>query len=78
MDYCTDLDRFMALVGATDASVADATKLSRSAVWRLRTGKRKPTGETMLRLNAWASQMASKKRVTVADRLSWDGLGVAS
>ena len=68
------LEDFMERVGVDDAGVAEAVRRDRSTISRIRRQKVRPDGETLLRINAWATDVASKKRLLVRERLSWDHL----
>lgn len=69
-----DLEDFMKLVGVNDAEVALAVRRHRSTISRIRRGKVKPEADTLLALNAWAAEIAGKKRLLAKQRLSWDHL----
>lgn len=64
----------MERVGVDDEKLAQAIERDRSTVSRIRRGKVKPDAETLLRLNAWAEEIAREKRIPRREWLSWDHL----
>ena len=68
-----DLERFMRAKGLTDESVADAVGVSRPYVTRLRQGKRSPSLELALKIEAWSEgkvRVAGLSRTAAADGLA--------
>lgn len=69
-----DLQTFMDEVGVEDTDVADAVGKDRSTISRIRRKRFRPDAETLLLLNAWADEIAKRKRLRVRERLTWDYL----
>ncbi len=68
------LYEFMERLGVSDEEVAQAIGRDRSTISRIRREKVVPDSQTLLKLNRWAVGAASRKRLRVAERLTWDHL----
>ena len=65
-------------VGATQHEVAAATGVDQSTISRIASRTVRPSGETLLRIQAWAEEIATRRRVKRSERLTWDYLTEAT
>lgn len=67
-----DLNGFMALVNVDDAALAVIVGCNRSTISRIRRRKTRPESATLMRIQAWADDLAKRRRMRLTQRLRWD------